>query len=195
MTALAQRLQPVARELRRNPRLAWGMAVIGAIVLLYVCLALYGWRDSVAASYVDMRERLWRMQPLAGEDVWLQRADEAAALKRALMAQIPQARTLGLAQASAQSWAREVAQASGGGLTVQAQTPAAVETMDGVYRIPVVLSGSMDGNALVQLLRRIETNPNLVTIEQATVYNRRSRTFSLTLVAFYRVESEEAPDA
>lgn len=195
MTALVQRLQPVARELRQNPRLAWGLAAIGAILLVYACLALYGWRDSVASSYVEKRERLWRMQPLAGEDVWLQRADDAAALKRALMAQVPQARTLGLAQASAQSWAREVAQASGSGLTVQAQTPAAVETMDGVYRIPVVLSGSLEGNALVQLLRRIETNPNLVTIEQATVYNRRNRTFSLTLVAFYRVEAEEAPDA
>ena len=109
MSALLERLEPAHRALRQNPRLAWGLAAIGAILLIYACLALYEWRGSVAASYVEKRERLWRMQPLAGEEMWIQRADDAAALKRTLLAQIPEARTVGLAQASAQSWAREIA--------------------------------------------------------------------------------------
>lgn len=195
MSVLLDRLQPARRVLRQNPRLAWGLAAIGAILLLYACLALYDWRDSVAASYVEKRERLWRMQPLAGEEIWIQRAEDAAGLKRTLLAQIPQARTVGLAQAAAQSWAREIADVSAAALTVQVQASAEVEGMEDVYRVPVVISGSMEGNALVQLLRRIETNPNLVTIEQAMVHNRRSRTFSLTLVAHYRVEADDEPDA
>ena len=79
---------------------------------------------------------------------------------------------------------------AGQDVQVQAQTPA--QTNQGsIWRVPVVISGRLDPARYIQLLRQIESRPTLAVIEQATVVNRQNRTFSLTVVSYYRIK--EAP--
>lgn len=179
---------------RRNPRLRAGGMVIAAVVALYLFLVASDWKEQLAQQYVDRRDYLWRMQSLVGEDEWLQRAEEAAELRSALEAQVPEAATLGLAQASVQTWVRDLMAAYGGGtLQVQAQSAQPIEGRPEWVRVPVTVSGGLEPTQVVDLIRQVERNANLAVIEQAGIMNRQNRTFSLTIVAFYRVA--EAGDA
>jgi hypothetical protein len=86
---------------------------------------------------------------------------------------------------------RDAVVAFGQDVQVQAQTPARTSQGSSIWRVPVVISGRLDPARYIQLLRQIESRPTLAVIEQATVVNRQNRTFSLTVVSYYRIK--EAP--
>jgi hypothetical protein len=184
----------IQSELAANARLRVGVLAIAAIVLLYGWLLLLDWRDAAASEYAAQRQRLEKIQALAGQDYWLARATEAAELRAALEAQLPEADTLGLAQASVQSWARDLAAVHGDQVRIRGETPVKVPGQ-ALWRIPVTISGSLPAGSVLQLIQRIEQHSQLITIEQSSILNRANRTFSLTVVAFYRVRQEGADDA
>ncbi|MDG6348856.1 hypothetical protein QAA18_08930 [Luteimonas sp. 8-5] len=190
MKALAPALANARRELAANPRLRYGVLAIAAILVLYLFLVLQDWQSGLAERHASRSGYLAKMQALAGQEVWIQRAAAVARTRAALEAEIPEMATLGLAQASAQGWLRDAVVAFGQDVQVQAQTPA--QTSQGsIWRVPVVISGRLDPARYIQLLRQIESRPTLAVIEQATVVNRQNRTFSLTVVSYYRIK--EAP--
>lgn len=60
-----------------NERLRWGLVFIAAILWLYALLEL---RDRIGADrilYRSQAQKILRVQQLAGQDVWLKRAEEA----------------------------------------------------------------------------------------------------------------------
>lgn len=190
MAKLFSALGPLQDQLRANPRLRFGVIAIAGILAVYVFLALVDWRASVADRYVEKRDQLWRMQAVAGEEYWAERAVAADAARTRLAAEIPSAKTTGLAQAAVQAQSRDLADSAGTNTRIQPEAPARVEGWDDIYRLPVVISGTFEPAALVQLVRRIESGSNLVTIESVAFMNRQSKTAALTLVFFYRI----APD-
>ncbi|MDX2299290.1 MAG: hypothetical protein NW204_06155 [Xanthomonadaceae bacterium] len=192
--ALSVALTQVRKEFAENPRLRIGAWAIAAIVVFYLWLVLADWRAQMQKDYAAQSQQLQKIRSLAGQDEWLQRAERARALRDALQAQIPEVATLGLAQASVQTLARNLAAASGNAIRIQAEAPAPVTGSEGLWRVPVVISGGLGAEQVLQLVRRIESERNLVVIEQATILNRENRTFSLTVVAFFRVkESAREP--
>lgn len=186
--ALSAALTQARKEFAENPRLRIGAWAIAAIVVFYLWLVLADWRAQMQKDYAAQSQQLQKIRSLAGQDEWLQRAEHARALRDALQAQIPEVATLGLAQASVQTMARNLAAASGNAIRVQAEAPTPVEGNEGLWRVPVVISGGLGAAQVLQLIRRIESERNLVTIEQAMILNRDNRTFSLTVVAFFRVK-------
>lgn len=170
-----------------NPRLRWGGLAIAAILVLYVWLLLSDWQAALARDYRQERQRLEKILSLAGQGHWLARAEAAGELRRVLEAEIPVIQTLGLAQASVQSWARDLSVAFGDGFRIQAGEATRAAAGEDLWRVPVTLSGSLDPRQAVQLMQRIESQANLATIEQALILNRSNRTFSLTVVVFYRI--------
>lgn len=191
MKALAPALANARRELAANPRLRYGVLAIAAILVLYLFLVLQDWQSSLAERHATRSGYLAKMQALAGQEVWIQRAAAVARTRAALEAEIPEMATLGLAQASAQGWLRDAVVAFGQDTQVQAQTPARIGQDSDIWRVPVVISGRLEPARFIQLLRQIESRPTLAVIEQATVINRQNRTFSLTVVSYYRIK--EAP--
>lgn len=174
------------RELAGNPRLRLGVLAIVGILMLYLWLLLLDWRTALAQEHRSQRQRLDKIVALAGQDQWLARAEAASRLRQALEAQITSAPTLGLAQASVQSWARDLG-AAFSDMRVQTEAPVQVGADPGLWRIPVTLSGSLEPGQVLQLIQRIEQHSNLVTIEQALILNRSNRTFSLTVISYYRI--------
>lgn len=192
--ALSVALTQARKEFAENPRLRIGAWAIAAIVVFYLWLVLADWRAQMQKDYAAQSQQLQKIRSLAGQDEWLQRAERARALRDALQAQIPEVATLGLAQASVQTLARNLAAASGNAIRIQAEAPAPVTGSEGLWRVPVVISGGLGAEQVLQLVRRVESERNLVVIEQATILNRENRTFSLTVVAFFRVkESAREP--
>lgn len=186
--ALGSAVAQMRKEFADNPRLRAGAWVIAAIVLFYLWLVLSEWRADAQKDYAAQSQRLEKISSLAGQDEWLQRAEQARALREALQAQIPEVATLGLAQASVQTTARDLIAASGNTLQVQAEAPAEVGVGSGLWRVPVVISGGLAAPQVLQLVRRIESARNLMVIEQAQILNQNNRTFSLTIVSYYRVQ-------
>lgn len=192
MSAVLQTLASQVRaEFQANPRLRWGGLLIVAIMVFYLLLVLFDVRALMQREYVQQVQRLDKISSLAGQDEWLQRAEQARALHDALQAQLPSVATLGLAQASVQSFARDMIASSGKPLRVQSETAAEVGRGSGIWRVPVVLSGALAPDATLQLIRRIEMQPNLIVIEQAMVLNRNDGMVSLTVAGFFRIQ--EAP--
>lgn len=182
-------LAPLAAQWNANPRLRIGGALIGAILVLYLVLVGLDWRAARAAHLAERRTYLARIEALSGQDVWIGRADSAAALRKALDAQVPTAATTGLAQAGVQTWMRQLTGAMGGGVSARTQAVQQVPGTD-LWRIPVEVTGPMQPRGLVQLMQQIERYPSLTVIEQVQVLNRDNKTFSLTAVAYYRIPSE-----
>ena len=188
MSALRRSFDDMARQLRANPRLRLAVIAIGVLLAVYGGLALVDLRARMASSYASRVEYMRTLRSLAGQPEWLERAQAAARLRKGLEAQLGQAATTGIAQAEVQSWARERAAAVGGQTQINAQAAAEVDGQPGLWRIPVVLSGSAQPLQVVQLMQTIESAPRLAVIEQANLLNRENRTFSLTVVFFYRIE-------
>lgn len=188
MSALRGQLAGVAQQWRANPRLRAGVYAALAIVGVYGFLVLSDWRMALAREYSERAVYMRKLRALAAEPEWLERAQETARLRKALEAQLSQARTLGIAQAEVQGWARERVAALGGQAQVVAQAPAEVEGQPGLWRVPVVISGAASPDQVVQLIQLVERSQALAVVEQSTVLNRENRTFSLTVVFFYLVE-------
>ncbi|MDP1698537.1 MAG: hypothetical protein Q8L45_12275 [Xanthomonadaceae bacterium] len=189
MNAVLQSLLTQVRsEFQANARLRWGGLLILAIVVLYLLLVLSDVRAQMQRDYVQQVQRLDKITSLAGQDEWLQRAEQARELRDALQAQIPGVATLGLAQASVQSLARDLITSSGKPLRVQAETATEMGRGSGIWRVPVSISGGVSPAAALQLIQRIENQPNLVVIEQAIVINRNAGVLTLTMAAFFRVQ-------
>lgn len=179
-------LAPLAAQWNANPRLRLGGAVIAAILVFYLVLVGLDWRASRAAHLAERQLYLARIEALAGQDVWIQRADTAAVLRKALDAQLPTAATTGLAQAGVQTWMRQLTAAMGGGVSARTEAMQQLPGTD-VWRIPVEVTGPMQPRGLIQLMQQIERYPSLTIIERVQVLNRENKTFTLTAVAYYRI--------
>lgn len=188
---LAPLLDQARREWAGNRRLRIGGVAIAAILAFYLLLVLRDWQAALQLQYQARSEHLQKMQALAGQDVWITRAQAAQVLRKALEAEIPEGATLGLAQAGIQTWMRDLTNAFGGSLQVQNQAPQQVEGQPGVWRVPVVLSGAAEPRRVMQLIGQIESRKSLTVIDQSTLLNRENQTFSLTVVSLFRIK--EAP--
>jgi hypothetical protein len=193
---LAARLRGAREEWKGNPRLRWGTAIAAAIAFVYLCLVLAEWRRDLHEEYQERTVQLYKMTALAGQEQWLARAQSAQAVEKALQAEIPNAATIGLAQAEVQSMVRQVLNAFGQKLSSDARPPAEVAGKPGLWRIPVTVRGPATQVQMMEILRTLESSERLVVVEEFSVnFIRGVPNLSLTLVAYYRVGAARARGA
>ena len=186
-------LVDIRRQWQASQRLRIGVLAIGAILLVWLFLVLQDWRASLAQEYAARTEHLYKMQALAGQDEWIERARSTAEARAALEAELPDAATPGLAQANVQGWVRDLVKVYGEqGVQVQAQDAMPVDGHPGVWRVPVAISGPYRPEKYLDLVAGFEKRGTLSTIEQARVLNRTNKTFSLTVASFFRITPEAA---
>lgn len=188
MSRLQETIRKLRAEVAGNRRLAWGLAVIAAILVLQAFLMLLDLRATQAREYQSQVQKLGKMKSLAGEHAWVQRAEVAARLRRALEAEIPQAETAGVAQAQVLTWVRDAAVGTAAeGLRIQPGTPEQVAAVPGVWRIPVTVAGGAPPAKAIELIRQVEQRRTLTTVAEANLLNKENKTFTLALVAYARV--------
>lgn len=184
----AQRMAQVRTEWAGNPRLRFGAGAILVILVVYLLMVLTDWRSALHDEYQQRTLQLYKVQALAGKDEWVLRAENARSLNKALQAEIPNSATIGLAQAQAQTWMRQLMQAFGPKMTSESHAPVQVTGQPGLWRIPITIRGLVSVAQLQEILRRIESSDRLIVIDSMSISMiRDTPNASLTTVAYYRV--------
>ncbi len=191
MKALRELAARARLELAQNQRLRIGVLAIAAILAFYSFLVLNDLRASLLEQYVERRQYLRKLRVVAVQKDWPARAEEMQRVREALEAEIPAFASAGLAQASAQTWVRDLAAVHGEAVRVQTQSPEAIEGTPGLWRVPMVVSGSLAPRAVINLIQQIEKRTSLSVIEEALILNRQNQTFQLTVVSYARVTEGE----
>lgn len=182
------RLQPLLAQVRANPRLQAFLSLAVLLLLGWVFLVLGDLRAAQLQRREQALERYVQMRQLVGQDVWLQRADAAERLARTLDAEIPPARSPGLAQADFQGWLKTIVDDQGQSARMDVQAPTYLEDPDDVVRVTAVVSGGMEPRRVWQMIQRIESGVSLVTIPLLTVRSDgANKTYSLTVQGYYRL--------
>ena len=194
----ARPMPPVLRaslaELQGNPRLQLGLAAIVLILCGWIFLVLGDVRTGLIQDLQDGHERLLKVKQLAGQKAWTQRAHDAEALAKGLEAEIPSARSVGLAQADFQGWLQKIVDAQGANLRVDMQAPARDENQPGLVRVSAVVSGGLSPRRVLQLVHRIESNTALATLPTLLIRtDGANQTFSATVQSTYRVPDANTP--
>lgn len=185
---LPVRTRKIREEWNGNPRLRWGAGIAIAIGFFYLCLVLADWRRDLHDQYQQRTLQLYKMTELAGQEQWLGRAQSAQALQKALQAEVPNAATIGLAQAEVQTFVRQLINAFGRKLGSDVRPPAEVAGQPGLWRIPVTLRGVVSQPQMLEMLRRVEDSDRLMVIDEFSfTFVRGVPNMSMTLVAYYRV--------
>ena len=193
---LPARTRKIREEWNGNPRLRWGAGIAIAIGFLYLCLVLADWRRDLHDQYQQRTLQLYKMTALAGQEQWLARAQSAQAVEKALQAEVPNAATIGLAQAEVQTFVRQLINAFGRKLGSDARPPAEVAGQPGLWRIPVTLRGMVSQPQMLEILRRVEDSDRLMVIDEFSfTFVRGVPNMSMTLVAYYRVGSGAPKEA
>ena len=186
----------IREEWSSNPRLRWGAVIAIAIGFLYLCMVLVDWRRDLHDQYQQRTLQLYKMTALAGQEQWLLRAQAAQSVEKALQAEVPDAATIGLAQAEVQTFVRQLINAFGRRLGSDARPPAEVTGQPGLWRIPVTLRGLVGQPQMLEILRRVEDSDRLMVIEEFSfTFVKGVPNMSMTLVAYYRVGSPEPREA
>lgn len=186
--ALPAGTRKIREEWRGNPRLRWGAAVALGIGFFYLCLVLADWRRDLHEQYQQRTLQLYKMTELADQEHWLVRAQDAQGVEKALQAEVPNAATIGLAQAQVQTFVRQLINAFGRKLGSDARPPAEVAGQPGLWRIPVTLRGMVSQAQMLEILRRVEDSDRLMVIDEFSfTFVRGVPNMSMTLVAYYRV--------
>lgn len=178
------------QELAQNRRLQAGLALAGLLVLGWAWLALGDWRTGLADRLQATEARILRMNDLADQDAWLERATQAAELRASLEAELPPVDSPGLAQAAFQSWLTRQLSSLGAQPQLSMEAPQRLERPAGLVRVSATLSGSMPTQQVIELLRRIESERQLIVVPSVLIRSEANQTFSLTVHAFYRLGAD-----
>lgn len=182
-------------ELARNPRLRVGIVLIGVLLLVYQLVGLSAIRDRLDADYAAKLTQLVRVQSISREDGWDRRASEIHAIRKALEAQIPEADSVGLAQATVQGWLRDTAASVGPKLTVTMGTPLRVDDKHPYWRIPAQINGMIDPEMALELIRQIESRKELITVQSIRLTTGANASLALDVASYYRVTPAGATHA
>lgn len=188
MSALRAQFGPLQEQFRANPRLRLGVVVIALILIWQGGQSLSDAAHAAAHDQAEEAARLQRTQEIAEESEWHARAMAARTLLAQLQAEIPDAATPGLAQANLQT---QLAAWMSGTPRMRLQIGAAT-TVPGIpdlWAVSASVSGPADPSEVMELVRKAESQRQLIVVEDLRLTTGRARSGNLRLVAYYRVPS------
>lgn len=192
-TILARLPAPLRAQVEQTPSLRWMLAVVALLVAMLVLQSLSERKSNLLEAVANEHARLAHMRVVGEERAWIKRAQDASDIHAALLAEIPTMQTAGLAQASLQSWLRTTASSlpTLRGLSIDTPQVATVDAAQGIVRIRARVNGSGPPRQVLQLIQRIESSANLMTVETAQIRNDQNKSFALTLASYYRIVQVE----
>lgn len=172
----SEALKHVRDEWRRNPRLRLGGWLIAAILLLYAVLLLSDARQGLQKEYSALAAKTRRMEALAKDQGWVARAEAARTARVQMETRLWRAETKGLAQANLQNWTDQLLKRHQ--LTnMRTQVDAAVESegRNNLWQVTATVDGPLEIKKLYALVREVEANQLLLTVEQLEVFPDQNR--------------------
>lgn len=179
-----QLFDQLVSEFQTNPRFRLGVLLIIPIVLIYFLLVLADYRDELLDSYGVQSANLKKIQALANETGWVERAVQSRELRAQTEAQLWVSASQGLAKADAQAWLEQLAT----GLDIEEFRIIANDEVavidDILWVVEMNMQGKFNPQTYTQLLGQIESNPKSTTIILAE-FTRESLPFFRIRIRFY----------
>ena len=187
--------ESVQRQLAANPRLRWAMVLIALLLIALAWQGVDSVRKQAQQDAIEAEVDLRRIRSLQGQDVWVQRAEESAQVERALLAELPETASPGLAQATLQTWLRDTgATATGRDIRVTVEPATQLERPEGVLKVAATVSGNVSARQAQNFVRQIEASKNLMVVESISIRSDQNSVFTLNLSAYYRLQPrDDAP--
>lgn len=192
---IAPWLAAARAELARNPRLRLGIVLVGALLMIYQLTGLSATRDHLSADYATQWVRLQRVQNISKEDGWDRRASDIHTIRKGLEAEIPDADTVGLAQATVQGWLRDTTNSVGPKLSITMGTPVQVNDAQPYWKVPAQIGGMVRPAQALQLIRQIESRKELMVIQSIRLTTGSSPSIALEVASYYRVNRKAGDHA
>lgn len=188
-------LRALSQQLAGNLRLQVGVGLIAALLFAFVLQALHDWRVGQQKQAIAKEIELRQTRSLRGQDIWLQRAEQVSIARKALLAEIPIVDTPGLAQASLQSWLRNVGNTmpTASGLEIDVAAPVEMEEHPGIYRARAVVRAGLTPRQAFDFMATVESAPNLAVVETAQVRADKAGRVTMNIVGYYRTRGDGEP--
>ena len=187
-------LQQLVVQWQQTPRLRFGVLIVCGTMALYLVLVLADYRDQSLTDARSELVRLNKVQGLSKQDYWLERAEQARAIRIRFESQLWKAESRGLAQASLQTWfTRSLGSLKLSALVLDTELAADVPGSPGLWQVTADLKGAISRAQLVNLLKLLEANERLITVEHLKlVVARKGLNMHLQLRAWF-LGADEGP--
>jgi len=178
-------------QVRSNRRLGWMLAAIAVVLIALLLDGALSVLQRQSNELSALQERRARLEILSGSTEWFDRAETTREALASLQAGIPATESPGLAQAIFQGWLRERTAGMDGNVFSEVGTPQRLEDVsgaEGMVRVTATVTGRSHRNTVIDLMRRAEAAPNLITIDAFSIPADAESGFSLTMSAYFRIE-------
>ena len=189
MTALSGIALNLRKQLEATPWLRWAAVAIAVLGMAFLWQTVSDVRQRAQQQAIDEESKLRRIRALQGQDVWLTHEQDARQLLGSLEAELPEVATAGLAEAALQAWLRTISSRfnSDQSIRMAVEKSADVASVDNVVKVRATLSGAMTPAEATNVIRQIESAPNLIVIETINITNDASSTVNMSMNAYFRI--------
>lgn len=193
-------------ELRNNPRLRWGVALIIGIIWLYGILLLREALQEQEQQHRATAQTISRLRAQLAQPEWIARVAPARELAMQLEGRLWQAPTPGLAQAAFQDWLNAavikagathsqitviVLDEAGANVSNQNQNPDATTPSD-LWKIKAKLSFDFTSATLLDFMGRIENHERQVIVGALNVRKEPAPRVEMELIGYFQKQAVSA---
>lgn len=186
-TEAAQWWLPLKSQLEGNLRLQWLLLAIALVCGAQFLTALWEARQQALLEVSRLQSRFALVSNLRDQGEWRDRLLEAERLAGQLDAELQEVASLGIAQATVQTWLQARAAGMDGAPSFTVAPARPVENMPDIVQVTAAVSGRSHRNTVLDLVSRVETSPNLMVVDAMTLNADASTGFSMTISAYFRI--------
>ncbi len=188
-------LERLRAELKGNARLRIAVALVFAVLWLYLILAMRDALDRSAREYRSASIKLSRLQSVIAQGDWTERLNAAKTLQAQVEAALWRGDTLGLARASFQDWANQQMQQAAVARPVISMGPANEEApgeqaraagLDDLWKVTAKLTFDFNPESLNKLLLKVITHTQHVAIETLRITKEPIPRVEIVATAYFQ---------
>lgn len=184
-------------ELRNNPRLRWGIALIIGIAWLYGILLLQESLQEQEQQHRATVHALSRLRAQLAQPEWIARAAQSKELSMQMEGGLWQAPTSGLAQAAFQDWLKAAAikaDTAHSQITVLVQDEAVTSANNqnasiampyNLWKIKAKLGFDFTSATLFELMRKIDNHEKLIIVDTLNIQKEPIPRVEMELTAYF----------
>lgn len=183
---IKQLIAQLVSEFQANPRIKLGVLLIIPILLVYFLLVLADYRAELVNDYDSQSINLKKIQALANEKGWVERATQGHDLRMQAEAQLWTSASQGLAKADAQAWLEQIAT----GLNIEELRVIAndeVAIIDNMlWIVEINVQGKFDPQKYTRMIGQIDASPKSATIVLADFTNESLPFFRMRVRLYFQ---------
>lgn len=188
-------------ELKSNARLRIGVALVFAVLWLFLILTMRDALDTSVREYRRASFKLGKLQSVMQQDDWTERLHAATTLQAAMESTLWRGDTLGLARASFQDWLNEQVRLAavsrpvisiGSGNEEASGDQAHAAGINDLWKVKANVVFDFNPEALYKLLGQMAKNTHHVAIESLRITKEPNPRVEMVASAYFQ-KSERPP--